>query len=60
MVNKLNDKGVAAFILANGSLSTSNKLELEIRKKMLEKDIVECIIALPSNLFYTTAIPASI
>jgi type I restriction enzyme M protein len=44
--------------LANGSLSTSAKQEYNIRKAMLEEGIVDCIIALPTNLFSTVAIPA--
>ena len=60
MVSKLTQKGKAAIVLANGSLSTSSKNELEIRKQMIEDGIVETIIALPDKLFYTTGIPVSI
>lgn len=58
MISKLSPKGVAGFVLANGSLSTSSKQEYNIRKQMLEDGIVDCIIALPTNLFSTVAIPA--
>ena len=59
MISKLSPKGVAGFVMANGTLaSTSPKQEYNIRKKMLEEGIVDCIIALPSNLFSTVTIPA--
>ena len=58
MISKLSPCGVAGFVLANGSLSTSGKQEYNIRQKMLEEGIVDCIIALPTNLFSTVAIPA--
>jgi type I restriction enzyme M protein len=60
MVSKLTEKGIAGFVLANGSLSTNIKEEFEIRKGLLERDggIVDCIIALPANLFSTVSIPA--
>ena len=58
MISKLSPKGVAGFVLANGSLSTSAKQEYSIRQKMIEDGIVDCIIALPSNLFGTVTIPA--
>lgn len=57
MISKLSPKGVAGFVLANGSLSTSQKQEYEIRKQILEDDMVECIVTLPDKLFYTTGIP---
>uniref|UniRef100_UPI00047125C5 type I restriction-modification system subunit M n=1 Tax=Mycoplasmopsis cricetuli TaxID=171283 RepID=UPI00047125C5 len=60
IVYKLNENGRAAVILANGSISTSQKQELEIRKKLIEQNKVEAIIALPDKLFYTTGIPATI
>lgn len=58
IISKLSPKGVAGFVLANGSLSTSSKQEYNIRQKMLEEGIVDCIIALPTNLFSTVTIPA--
>ena len=57
MISKLSENGVAGFVLANGSMSTSTKGEGEIRRKMLENDLVDCMIALPGQLFYTTTIP---
>ncbi len=52
--------GMAGFLLANGSLSSNTSGEGEIRKNIVEADIVDCIIAMPSQLFYNTMIPVSI
>ena len=52
--------GVMATVLANGSLSSNTSGEGEIRKCLVEKDLVECIVALPKQLFYNTGIPACI
>lgn len=60
MVSKLSPKGTAGFVLANGSLSTSQKEEYEIRKNMLEEGLVDCIVAMPSQLFYDVSIPVSL
>ncbi len=60
IVNKMTFKGKAGVVLANGSLSTINKSEKMIRQKMLEENRVDAVIALPTSLFYTTGIPASI
>jgi len=57
MISKLSENGVAGFVLANGSMSTSTNSEGEIRRKVIENDLVECMIALPGQLFYTTQIP---
>ena len=57
MVSKLSENGVAGFVLANGSMSTNTKGEGEIRRKLIENDLVDCMIALPGQLFYTTQIP---
>ncbi|PLX91481.1 MAG: DNA methyltransferase [Desulfuromonas sp.] len=57
MVSKLSEQGVAGFVLANGSMSTNTKGEGAIRQKILENDLVDCMIALPGQLFYTTQIP---
>lgn len=59
MVSKLSMNGKAAIILANGSLSASGQ-EGEIRKNLIEADLVDCILSMPANLFYTVAIPCSI
>lgn len=52
--------GVAGFVLANGSLSSNQSGEGEIRKNMVEADVVDCIVALPGQLFYSTQIPVSL
>lgn len=59
MVSKLSMNGKAAIILANGSLSAGGQEE-EIRRNLIEADLVDCILAMPSNLFYTVTIPCSI
>ncbi|MEO1393084.1 MAG: class I SAM-dependent DNA methyltransferase [Cyanobacteria bacterium J06634_5] len=57
MVSKLSVRGVAGFVLANGAMSTNTSKEGEIRKKLVTNDLVDCMIALPGQLFYTTQIP---
>lgn len=57
MISKLSENGVAGFVLANGSMSTNTTGEGLIRRKMIENDLVDCMIALPGQLFYTTQIP---
>jgi type I restriction enzyme M protein len=59
-VHHLSPSGTAGFVLANGALSTNISSEGEIRKKLLEEDLVDCIVALPPKLFYSTGIPVSI
>ncbi len=49
--------GVAGFVMANGSLSSNTGGEGEIRRKIVEADLVDAIVALPPQLFYTTGIP---
>lgn len=58
MISHLAPGGKIGLVLANGSLSTSTSGEGEIRKKIIEADLVEGIVALPSNLFYSVTIPA--
>ena len=60
MIDKLSMKGKAAIILANGALSSDTSGEGEIRKKIIENDLVDCIISMPTNLFYTVTVPCSI
>ena len=60
MIYHLSPKGVMACVLANGSLSSQTNNEGEIRKTLIEKDLVDCIVALPKQLFYNTGIPACI
>lgn len=50
--------GTAGVVLANGSMSSQQSGEGEIRKAMIEADVVDCMIALPGQLFYSTQIPA--
>src|SRR6058998_780678 len=49
--------GIAGFVLANGSMSSNQSGEGEIRKKIIEADLVDCMVALPGQLFYSTQIP---
>lgn len=60
MVYHLAPNGVAGIVLANGSLSTNTSNEGEIRKNLLEEDMVDAIVALPDKLFYSTGIPVSL
>jgi type I restriction enzyme M protein len=56
-VHKLSPNGIAGFVLANGSMSSNQSGEGEIRRQLVENDLVDCMIALPGQLFYTTQIP---
>jgi len=56
-VHHLAPQGVTGFVLANGSMSSQQSGEGEIRKQIVEADLVDCMIALPGQLFYTTQIP---
>jgi type I restriction enzyme M protein len=60
ILSKLAPNGVAGFILANGSLSTNTSGEGEIRKHIIEADLIDCIVSLPGQLFYSTQIPVSL
>ena len=60
MVSKLSESGTAGFVLANGAMSTNTTGEGAIRQKMIENDLVDCMIALPGQLFFTTQIPVCI
>ena len=53
-------RGTAGFVLANGSLSSKTGGEGEIRRKLVEADLVDCIVAMPTNLFFNTAIAVSL
>jgi type I restriction enzyme M protein len=57
MISKLSPNGIAGFVLANGSMSTSTKAEAEIRKNIIEAGLVDCIVTMPPNLFYNVTIP---
>ena len=58
MVHHLAPNGIAGFVLANGSMSNSQSNEGEIRKNLIEAGLVDCMVALPGQLFYSTQIPA--
>lgn len=58
MVYHLNQKGKAGIVLGNSSLSAVSTGEGELRKNILEEGLVDCIVALPKNLFHNTSIPA--
>ena len=58
IVHHLAPKGAAGFVLANGSMSSAQSGEGEIRKNLVEADLVDCMVALPGQLFYSTQIPA--
>lgn len=60
MLYHLAPRGVMATVLANGSLSSNSSGEGDIRRALVEHDLVECIVALPKQLFYNTGIPACI
>lgn len=60
MIYHLSPHGVMACVLANGSLSSQTNNEGTIRKSLIENDLVDCIVALPKQLFYNTGIPACI
>jgi len=57
-VHHLAPRGTAGFVLANGSMSSNQSGEGEIRKAIIEADLVDCMVALPGQLFYSTQIPA--
>jgi len=57
-IHHLSPTGIAGFVLANGSMSSNTSGEGEIRKNIVEADLVDCMVALPSQLFYNTMIPA--
>jgi len=60
MLYHLAPKGVMATVLSNGSLSSNTSGEGDLRQRLVEEDLVECIVALPKQLFYNTGIPACI
>jgi type I restriction enzyme M protein len=57
IVHHLAPRGVAGFVLANGSMSSNQSGEGEIRKNLIEAGLVDCMVALPGQLFYSTQIP---
>ena len=58
IVHHLSPAGVAGFVLANGSMSSQQSGEGDIRKNLVEADLVDCMVVLPVQLFYSTQIPA--
>ncbi len=60
MIYHLSPKGKIGMVLANGSLSSQTSREGEIRENIIKDDLVECIIAMPTQLFYSTGIPVSL
>ena len=56
-IHHLAPNGTAGFVLANGSMSSNTSNEGEIRKNIIEADLVDCMVALPGQLFYSTQIP---
>ena len=58
IVHHLAPRGAAGFVLANGSMSSGQSGESEIRRNLVEADLVDCMVALPGQLFYSTQIPA--
>ena len=59
-VHHLSPRGVAGFILANGSLTSKTSGEGEVRKNLVESNIVDCIVAFPEKLFFNAAIPVAL
>jgi type I restriction enzyme M protein len=59
-IHHLAPDGVAGFVLANGSLSSQQSGEGDIRKNIVEADLVDCVVSLPGQLFFTTQIPVSL
>jgi len=57
MIHHLAPAGLAGIVLANGSMSSNSSGEGEIRKSLIENDLVDCMVALPGQLFYSTQIP---
>ena len=56
-IHHLAPQGMAGFVLANGSMSSNQSGEGDIRKAIIEADLVDCMVALPGQLFYSTQIP---
>ncbi|RNM13011.1 type I restriction-modification system subunit M [Nocardioides pocheonensis] len=59
-IHHLSPRGTAGFVLANGSLSSKNGGEGDIRRRLVEADLVDCIVAMPDRLFFNTGIPVSL
>jgi len=59
-IHHLSPTGIAGFVMANGALPSNSSNEGKIRESMVKAGLVDCIVALPDKLFYTTQIPASL
>src|SRR5699024_12395427 len=59
-IHHLAPGGTAGFVLANGSLSSKSSGEGEIRRKLVEAGLVDCIVAMPDKLFFNTGIPVAL
>ena len=59
-LHHLGPTGTAGFVLANGSLSSNTSGEGEIRRRLVEADLLDCVVAMPGQLFYSTQIPVSL
>jgi len=57
-ISKLAPGGTAGIVLANGSMSSDTNTEGDIRKNLIENDLVDCMVSMPTQLFYNTQIPA--
>lgn len=58
IISHLASDGRAAYVMSNGSMSTSTNIEADIRKAMVDADLIDCMVALPPQLFHNTQIPA--
>jgi type I restriction enzyme M protein len=56
----LNETGTAGFVIANGAMTSNSKGEGNVRKFMVENNIIDCIVRMPDKLFMTTGIPAAL
>ena len=60
IVSRLSPRGIAGVVLPNGSASSQQPGEARIRRRMIEADLIACIVALPGQLFYSTRIPVTL
>ena len=60
IIHHLSPRGRAGFVMANGSLSVQSGSDGEIRRAIIEADMVDCVVSLPSQLFFNTPIPVSL
>ncbi len=60
IIHQLSPRGRAGFVMANGSLSVQSGSDSEIRRAIIEADLVDCVVSLPNQLFFNTSIPVSL